>query len=286
MSAVRGAWRGAGAQDRAPLPLIIFACILLATMLAPLAWMLLLSLTRGALGEGLWAAIRAGQLTIANYHDVLASGPFGRYTFNSVLVSVVIVGGNLLFAPMVGYALARRAFPGRPVMRVLVLVTLMVPRQVTMIPVYILVSRLHLMNTYLALTLPFLVDGFNIFLMSQFFLSLPEELEDAARVDGASEMHVFFRIVLPLAKPGLAVVGINTFLVSWNSFLYPLILTNSESMRTLPVGLALYSQGEHSVDWGHLMAGSSLAALPVVAAFVLFQRQIIEGLTAGAGREG
>jgi multiple sugar transport system permease protein len=162
----------------------------------------------------------------------------------------------------------------------------MVPRQVTMIPVYILMSRLHLLNTYAALVLPFLVDGFNVFLMSQYILALPEELEDAARVDGASDLRVFFRVVMPLAKPALAVVAINTFLVSWNSFLYPLILTNSETMRTLPVGLALYSQGEHSVDWGHLMAGASLAALPVIAAFVLFQRQIIEGLTAGAGREG
>ncbi len=273
-------------DDRAPWPLIAVAALLLATMLAPLVWMLLLSLTRGALGEGLWTALRGGHLTLGNFHDVLASGPFGRYTFNSVLVSAIIVGGNLLFAPMVGYALARRAFPGRPLVRVLVLATLMVPRQVTMIPVYMLISKLHLMNTYLALTLPFLTDGFSIFLMSQFFLALPEELEDAARVDGASEWRVFFRIVMPLAKPGLAVVGINTFLVSWNSFLYPLILTNSESMRTLPVGLALYSQGEHSVDWGHLMAGSSLAALPVMAAFVLFQRQIIAGLTAGAGKEG
>jgi multiple sugar transport system permease protein len=266
--------------------LTVLAAALLVTMLAPLLWMLALSLTQGALGEGVLAALARGRVTLANYADVLRSGPFGRFALNSVIVSASVVAGNLLFAPMVGYALARRRFPARGLVRVLVLTTLMIPRQVTMIPVYILISRLHLLNTYPALILPFVVDGFNVFLMSQYILALPEELEDAARVDGASDLRVFFRVVMPLSRPGLAVVAINTFLVSWNSFLYPLILTNSESMRTLPVGLALYSQGENSIDWGHLMAGASLAALPVIGAFVLFQRQIIAGLTAGAGKEG
>jgi multiple sugar transport system permease protein len=161
---------------------------------------------------------------------------------------------------------------------------LMVPRQITMVPLYLLISRLHMIDTYFALTLPFLVDAFNVFLISQYITSLPTELEDAARVDGASDMGIFFRIVLPLSRPALAVVGINTFLVSWNSFLYPLILTNTEGMRTLPVGLALYSQGEHSVDWGHLTAGSTVCALPIIIVFLLFQRHIIEGITAGSSR--
>jgi multiple sugar transport system permease protein len=148
----------------------------------------------------------------------------------------------------------------------------------------LLAARLHLIDSYAALIAPFLVDAFNVFLMRGYIEQLPEDLEEAARVDGASEWRIFFSIVLPLARPALAVVGINTFLVNWNNFLYPLILTNSESMRTLPVGLALYAQGEHSVDWGHLMAGSAIATLPILAAFLVFQKHIIEGITAGAGK--
>jgi multiple sugar transport system permease protein len=159
-----------------------------------------------------------------------------------------------------------------------------VPRQMLMIPLYLTVAKLGWVDTYAALIVPFLADGFNVFLMRQAFLGVPVELEDAARVDGAPEWRIFAQVSLPLVKPALAVMTINTFLASWNSFLYPLVLTTSDEMRTLPVGLALISQGEHSVDWGHLMAGSALAALPVMVVFLVFQRQIVRGIMAGAGR--
>jgi multiple sugar transport system permease protein len=256
----------------------------LLTMLFPLYWMALLSLkTEGFALSGPGSLLPTG-LTFQNYRDVWAAGPFGRYFLNSAVVAAVVVAGNLLFASMVGYAFARRRFTGKRSLWLAILATLMIPKQIIMIPLYILVAKAGILDTYAALTLPFLVDAFNVFLMRQYIQQLPVDLEEAARVDGAGDWAVFWRVVLPLARPALAVVGINTFLVNWNSFLYPLILTSSEKMRTIPVGLALYSQGQHAVDWGHLMAGSMLATLPVLAVFLIFQRHIIEGITAGAGK--
>ncbi|MDI6807618.1 MAG: carbohydrate ABC transporter permease [Candidatus Eisenbacteria bacterium] len=224
------------------------------------------------------------EITFRNYVDCLKSGPFGRYIVNSVWVAVWVVLGNVILATMAGYAIARKRFMGKRIVLATVLGTLMIPKQITMIPVYILMSKLRMIDTYSALILPFLVDAFSVFFISQYVNSLPEELEEAARVDGASDYGIFFRVVFPLLKPALGIVAINSFLVNWNSFIYPLILTNSENMRTLPVGLALYSQGEHAVDWGHLMAGSTISALPVFLVFLAFQRQIIAGMIEGYGR--
>ncbi|UCF78979.1 MAG: carbohydrate ABC transporter permease [Candidatus Eiseniibacteriota bacterium] len=258
--------------------------LLLVSTLFPLYWMVATSLRGEAAVMKKAIDLWPSAPSIRNYVDVWQSGPFARYFLNSVIVSAVVVFGNLLFASMVGYGIARREFQGKRIVIIAVVSMLMVPRQITMIPLYLLISKLHMMNTYFALTLPFLVDAFNVFFISQYVTSLPVELEEAARVDGASDMRIFFRIVLPLSRPALAVVAINTFLVNWNSFLYPLILTNTEGMRTLPVGLALYSLGEHSVDWGHLTAGSTLCAVPIILVFLAFQRHIIEGITAGAGK--
>ena len=264
------------------LGLSLVLLLLLASTLFPLYWMVATSVRGEASVIKTAVDLWPRRPSLHNYLDVWQSGPFARYFVNSIFVSGVVVLGNLLFASMVGYAIARRQFRGKRFVIVAIVSMLMVPRQITMIPLYLLISTFHMMNTYFALTLPFLVDAFNIFLISQYVISLPLELEEAARIDGASDMSIFFRIVLPLSRPALAVVAINTFLVNWNSFLYPLILTNTERMRTLPVGLALYSQGEHSVDWGHLTAGSTLCAVPIILVFLVFQRHIIEGITAGA----
>ncbi len=256
----------------------------LVTMLFPLYWMTLLSLKSEGFALNGPASLLPTDLTLRNYRDVWAAGPFGRYFLNSAVVAAIVVAGNLLFCAMVGYVFARRRFAGKRLLWGAVLATLMIPKQVILVPLYILVAKARLIDTFAALTLPFVVDAFNVFLMRQYIQQLPIDLEEAARVDGAGDWLVFRRVVLPLARPALAVVGINTFLVNWNSFLFPLILTSSEGMRTLPVGLALYSQGQHAVDWGHLMAGSMLSTLPVLAVFLLFQRHIIEGITAGAGK--
>lgn len=218
--------------------------------------------------------------TFLNYKDVLVSGFFGRYFFNSLFITLVVVFGNLLFAPMVGYAFARKNFPGKEPLFLLVLGSLMIPPQLFMVPVFLLMKQFQWLNSYWALTIPSLVIPFNIFLMRQYISAIPPSLEDAARIDGAGELQIFVRIVLPLSKPALAVVGINTFIGSWNTFLYPFLLTNTPEMRTLPVGLALYKNLQ-GVDWVHLLAGASLTALPVILVFLFFQRYIIAGLTAG-----
>lgn len=219
--------------------------------------------------------------TLDNYADVLISGPFGRYFFNSIFITFCIVVGNLLFSSMVGYAFARKEFPFKKALFMLVLGSIMIPPQVMMVPVFILIKNLGWLNTYWALTLPALLCPFNIFLMRQYISKLPPSLEDAARIDGASDLGIFFKVVMPLARPALAVIGINAFMGSWNTFLYPFLLTNTPQMRTLPVGLALYKSLQ-GVDWVHLMAGSSVTALPVIIVFLIFQKHIIAGLTAGS----
>lgn len=250
--------------------LVLLAAVLL--MAYPLGWMIAVSLRTP---DG--ASLRY-------YAEVWQSGPFDRYFINSVIVAAVVVTGNILFCTMAGYAFARYRIRGGKLLFFLVLSTIMLPKQVILVPLYILMQRMGLIDSYWALTLPFLVDPFNIFLIRQYLLSIPADCEEAARIDGAGELSILFRVVFPMLTPVLAVVAIHTCLTNWNSFLFPFILTNSTSMRTLPVGLALLSQGAHSIDWGHLMAGAVISALPVVAAFLVFQRRIIGGLTTGMSK--
>lgn len=246
--------------------------LILAVMAYPLVWMIGLSL-RTTDGVG-----------FRFYRDVWQAGPFDRYFLNSVVVVLVVLVGNIVFCAMAGYAFARYRFRASKAVFFLVISTIMLPKQVILVPMYILMQKLHLIDTYWALTLPFLADPFNIFLIRQYLVSIPPDCEEAARLEGAGEFTVLFRVVMPMLRPVLAVVAIHTCLINWNSFLFPFILTNTTSMRTLPVGVALLSQGAHSIDWGHLMAGAVISALPVVLAFMIFQRQIIGGLTSGMSR--
>lgn len=250
--------------------IVLLAAILL--MAYPLGWMIAVSLRTP---DG---------LNLRYYQEVWNSGPFDRYFINSLVVAAVVVVGNIIFCTMAGYAFARYRIRGGKLLFFLVLSTIMLPKQVILVPLYIQMQRLGLIDSYWALTLPFLVDPFNIFLIRQYLLGIPTDCEEAARIDGAGELFILFRIVFPMLTPVLAVVAIHTTLTNWNSFLFPFILTNSTSMRTLPVGLALLSQGAYSIDWGHLMAGAVLSALPVVVAFLIFQRRIIGGLTTGMTR--
>ena len=243
--------------------------VVFAVMAYPLAWMLSISLRTG---EG---------IGLRYFKEVWQAGPFDRYFLNSTVVVVIVLAGNIVFCSMAGYAFARHRIPGGRVLFFLVISMIMLPKQVILVPLYILMQKLHLLDSYAALTLPFAVDPFNIFLIRQFLATIPPDCEEAARLEGAGELTVLFRVVMPMLKPALAVVAIHTTLINWNSFLFPFILTNTASMRTLPVGLALLSQGAHSIDWGHLMAGAVIASLPVIVAFLIFQRQIISGLTSG-----
>jgi multiple sugar transport system permease protein len=179
---------------------------------------------------------------------------------------------------MLGWALAKLEFRGKRFLLLLVLATLMLPASATLIPLYVLMSTLNLVNTYPGLILPFLAGPLGVFLTRQLFLGLPDELLEAARIDGAGEFGIFWRIGMPLAAPVLATLGILTFLGSWNSFIYPLVMTQEPSMYTLPVALATFATGQYQADHGMLMAGSVVLVIPVLIVFVLMQRWITEGV--------
>lgn len=221
------------------------------------------------------------RFTLSNYVDVLTSANFARYFINSSFIAFMVTIGNILLCALIGYAFARKSFPFKRSLFFLILAGIMLPPQVLIVPIFILMKNIGWLNTYKALIIPALVQPFNVFLMRQYISELPTSLEDVARVDGATDMQIFFKIILPLSKPALAVVGINTFMGSWNTFLFPFILTNTPHMRTLPVGLALFKSLQ-GADWVHLMAGSSITALPIMIIFLAFQRYIIKGLTSGA----
>jgi multiple sugar transport system permease protein len=262
----------------------VLLVVLLVVDLFPLLVMAALSVKGGGAGLGSLADLLPRHLSAANYSEILARGPFARYFLNSTLVVALVVVGNIVFASMAAYAVART--PGRPaaVMIFLTVSTMMVPKHIMMIPLFNLLLGMHLIDTYYALVLPFLVDAFNVYFLYQFLKSVPREIEEAAAIDGAGAWKTFTRVIFPTLKPALVVTSVNTFLINWNSFLLPFVLTNSDRVRTLPVGLAIFSQGEHSVDWGLLMAGSTLAAIPTVVAFAIFQRHIVRGMTEGAVR--
>jgi multiple sugar transport system permease protein len=225
--------------------------------------------------------------TLQNYRDVFTLLPFGRYLMNSVVVTAAIVGLNVIFDTAAAYAFAKLRFPGRNALFFLLLITLMIPFQVNLIPLYRIMVGLHQLNpalgvdTYSALILPGAIQVFGIFLMRQFLASIPDDILESARVDGASEFTILGRIVFPIAAPGMATLAIFTFLGAWNDFLWPLIVTNTDRVRTLPVGLALLAR-KNTINWGDAMAGTMLVAGPMILVFVFLQRRFIEGLTAGS----
>ena len=223
-------------------------------------------------------------VTLRNYLSVLTLIPFPRYFANSVFVAVATTLGHVFFDTLAAYAFAKLTFPGRDRIFFLMLLALMVPFQVNLIPLYRIMSILHWTDTYAALIVPNLTSIFGIFLMRQFLLTIPNELLDAARIDGCGEFGVFSRIVLPLALPGVATLIIFTFMNTWNDFLWPRIVTNSETLFTLPVGLAQL-QMRNTSNQAQIMAGTVLTALPMILVFLLMQRQFIAGMTAGAVKQ-
>jgi multiple sugar transport system permease protein len=216
--------------------------------------------------------------TLENFRQLFTRLDFPQYFANSVLVAVLITAGNLLFCSLLGYALAKLNFPGKRALFLVVLGMLMVPGMVLFVPQFVLVSNLGLANSYAGLVLPFLAGPFGVFLMRQFLSTIPDDLIEAARVDGAGEWRIFFRIVLPLCRPALATLGILTFLSSWNNFLWPLVVATTEDKYTLPVALALYSVGQNRTDFGLLLAGAVVVVLPVLIVFLILQRHFMRGI--------
>ena len=223
-------------------------------------------------------------LTFQSYINVLTRIPFLKYFSNSVIVSLITTLGHVFFDTLAAYAFAKLTFPGRDRIFFIMLLALMVPFQVNLIPLYRIMASLHWTDTYLALIVPNLTSIFGIFLMRQFLMSIPNELLDAARIDGCNEFDVFIKMVLPLALPGIATLIIFTFMGTWNDFLWPRIVTNSEALFTLPVGLAQL-QIKNTSNEAQIMAGTVLTALPMIIVFLFMQRQFIAGMTAGALKE-
>lgn len=216
--------------------------------------------------------------TLQNFTDLLSRQNFGLYFFNSVLVASACVLGDLLFCAMAGYALAKIDFAGKKLLDLLVLMMLVIPGIATFVPLFVQVSNLGLANSYLGLILPFLVSPLGVFLMRQFIAEIPDSLLEAARIDGASELRIFLRIVLPLSGPPLATLAILTFLFQWNNFLWPLVIAQTDDMYTLPVALALFSVGANGTNYGLLLAGAVTVVLPIVIVFLFLQRYFIQGI--------
>jgi len=211
------------------------------------------------------------------YPRVWAELPFLNFLVNSLYTTLCVVLGQLLTCSLSAYAFARLEFKGRDKMFYLYLATMMIPGQVTLIPAFVLMRWLNWIDTPLALIMPGLSSAFGVFLLRQFFLTIPRELEDAARIDGYGLFGIYWRIILPLSKAALATLAVFTFLGSWNDFLWPFVVINTPERMTLPVGLSFLS-ANHATDWPLLMAGSSLSLIPVVIVFLLAQRYFVEGI--------
>ncbi len=224
--------------------------------------------------------------TFANYKNVFREIPLSTYFLNSLVVALITTIGQVIFASMAGYAFARMNFKYRDAIFLAILITMLVPPQVNIIPLFFLMRELHLINTYQALILPALFGGLGVFLMRQYFLGLPKDLEDSAKIDGCNLFETFFKIALPLALPTIATLAIFTFVTSWNSFMWPLIVTNTESMRTLPVGLAIYKGSFREItQWGELLACSVICTIPVIGVFLLGKRYFISDILQGGVKE-
>ena len=247
-------------------------------MIVPFIWMLSTSLKEPSQVFSYPPKWIPQALAFKNYLKTWTLVPFGRFFINSLLVAVWVTFGQLLTSSLAAYSFARLRFPGRDTLFIIFLGTMMVPFQVTMIPVYILMRELGWVDTYYALIIPNLFSAYGCFLLRQFFLTIPTELEDAAKIDGGSYLTIYSKIILPLAKPALATLGVFTFMASWNSFIWPLIVVNSIEMQTLPLGLASF-QGLYTTDWTLLMAGTVIALIPVLIIFIFAQRFFIEGIT-------
>lgn len=256
------------------------------SMLLPFLWMLITSLMSQEQIFSYPPEIVPSPLHAENYPEVARAIPVVTYFFNSTVVAVITTAGQLIIASMAGYAFARLEFKHREPLFLLFLATTMVPPQVNIVPLFFIMRELHWIDTYPALIVPGLFGGFGIFLMRQWFKTLPAGLEEAAKIDGCNPFQTYLKIALPVALPALATLGIFTFILTWNSFMWPLIITNSDSMRTLPVGLAIFKGSfRETTEWGQLMVCAVISVIPVIGVFLLGQKYFIRGIMLGGMKE-
>ncbi len=226
----------------------------------------------------LWPATLQWQ----NYLEVWNILPFGRFTFNSVIYTVSIVTGEFLMGLAAGYAFARVRFPYKDYLFFFVLFTFMIPGEITLIPRFMLLNELRWINTYAGLIVPELSSAFNVFLLREYIRTLPDEIFDAAKIDGAGHFRQLFQLVVPMSRPIISTLLLLSFVSHWNAYLWPLIVTNSEAMRTLPIGVQYLKSALELPEWQLIMAGSTIVVLPLIVLFVLTQKQFIEGTVQGA----
>ena len=211
------------------------------------------------------------------YDDAWKAQDFTRYFLNTTFIAVAITFGNLLLASLAGYSLSKFRYFGRGVLFILILSTMMLPLEVTMVPLFLIVKKFGWPNTYEGLIVPFIVDGFGVFLMRQYLKGIPNELIEAARIAGASELRIYWQIVMPLCKPALAALGVFTFREAWDMYIWPLIMVTKDSLRTLPLGISLF-MSSFGTSWDQLMAVAAIGTLPMVLLFFFLQRSFIKGI--------
>jgi len=265
-------------QRLGPIALHLALLVGSAVMLVPFAWMLSTSLKEPGdifVYPPQWLP---QPMRWQNYVETVTVMPFLRFYLNSTIQATAVTVLQLLTSSLAAFAFSRLRFRGRDALFLLYLATMMIPFPVTMIPNFVIIRYLHWIDTYRALILPPAFSAFSTFLMRQYFLSIPNELDDAARVDGASSFRIWWQVILPLSGPAVATLAIFTFLGQWNNFLWPLVATNSEEMWTLPVGLASF-QGQYSIQWNLLMAGSVIAIVPILIIYLIGQKWFVRGIT-------
>ena len=244
-------------------------------MVFPFVWMVLTSLKTGA--DVYSFSMIPNPATTQNYSFVFTRTDFVRWFLNSIFVAVMVVSSVLMFDTLVGYTLCKMQFRGKQLVFILIMSTLMVPTEMLIIPWYLMSAQLKWLNTYWSIMVPGLITAFGIFMMRQFFEGVPDELLEAARIDGLNELGIYARIALPLVMPAVSALAIFTFLGNWNAFLWPVIIVSNKELVTLPVGLAMFTT-ENNPEWERIMTAASLGTVPVLAVFMVFQRQIIEGI--------
>ena len=265
-------------QGKLPIYLLLIAGSLL--VVGPLIWMASTSLKERREVFVMPPKLIPETIVWENYVEVWNSANFPRYFANSVFVSVAVTAGQLVTASLAAFAFARIEFRGRELLFYLVLGTMMVPAEMLLVPNYVILRSLGWLNTYWALTIPLMVGAFGIFILRQSFMTIPQELEDAATIDGCSRFRFFWNIVVPISKPTLTVVAVFAFVASWNSYIWPLIVTRDDELRTIQVGLGAFKDAQTSganTEWSLLMAGSTLALLPVLLLYVFAQRWFTQG---------
>lgn len=258
--------------------LFIFAFL----FLFPLYWMVKAAFQPSSMAIQMPPEFLPVKLTLSNFAKLFGKTPAFRWLLNSVIVAGMSTALTVIFSSFAGYAFGKKNFVGKNILFWMLMTAMMVPKQVTLVPLYVMMNQYHLYNTYAGQYLPMVAWPFGLFLMRQYMQTLPDECLQSARIDGAGEWTVFWRIVMPLSKPAVATTAILTFVNTWNDYMWQLVIVKDTIMATLPVGISKFAYSEMSVDYGLLMAGAAFGALPMILLFAFFQKYFVKGITMGA----